>query len=175
MPPGIDSTTTGRRESSRIHDANSRRVLDVATRQRRLNKQLEALEKDNFQEDPLEHLDAPKKKRPKFGIPSDHEDDDTEQQTQPSKKKKRLRGDHFKQRFRKTFAAVLEEERVGLGNSELPNYFTASVPPSKFPARHFCSVCGFLSSYTCVSCGARYCSIKCLGTHQDTRCLKWTV
>ena len=27
----------------------------------------------------------------------------------------------------------------------------------------------FPSNYTCVSCGARYCCVKCLGTHQDTR------
>ena len=50
-----------------------------------------------------------------------------------------------------------------------PNYLTACVPPSRFPERHFCAVCGFPSNYTCVPCGARYCSVRCLGTHQDTR------
>jgi len=44
-----DAISSSRRESSRLQDANSRRVLDQAARQRRLNKQLEALEKDNFQ------------------------------------------------------------------------------------------------------------------------------
>ena len=44
----LDSSLS-RRESSRLLEASSRRVLDSATRQRRLNKQLEALEKDNFQ------------------------------------------------------------------------------------------------------------------------------
>lgn len=38
-----------RRESSRLQEANSRRVLDIAARRRRLDRQLEALEKDNFQ------------------------------------------------------------------------------------------------------------------------------
>ncbi|XP_076801084.1 zinc finger HIT domain-containing protein 1-like isoform X2 [Clavelina lepadiformis] len=169
-------TSTSRRESSRLQEINSRRILDTATRQRRLHRQLEALEKDNFQEDPLENIqETPKTKRPKFGIPSDQELENEAQHTQPSKKKKRTRGDHFKQRFRKTFAAVLEEQRQTLGDSEGPSYFHAVVPSSRFPGRHFCAVCGFFSSYTCVSCGARYCSVRCLGTHQDTRCLKWTV
>ncbi|XP_076801085.1 zinc finger HIT domain-containing protein 1-like isoform X3 [Clavelina lepadiformis] len=112
-------TSTSRRESSRLQEINSRRILDTATRQRRLHRQLEALEKDNFQEDPLENIqETPKTKRPKFGIPSDQELENEAQHTQPSKKKKRTRGDHFKQRFRKTFAAVLEEQRQTLGDSE---------------------------------------------------------
>ncbi|XP_033121144.1 zinc finger HIT domain-containing protein 1-like [Anneissia japonica] len=89
------------------------------------------------------------------------------------KKKRKTRGDHFKQRFRKTFNMVLEEEQTT--NLQEHNYFTACVPPSNLPQRHFCHVCGFPSNYTCVSCGARFCCVKCLGTHQDTRCLKWTV
>ena len=27
----------------------------------------------------------------------------------------------------------------------------------------------FPSNYTCVTCGTRYCCVKCLGTHLDTR------
>ena len=49
------------------------------------------------------------------------------------------------------------------------------VPESRLPPRKLCAVCGFPSSYTCVTCGARYCSLKCLEVHQETRCLKWTV
>jgi len=26
---------------------------------------------------------------------------------------------------------------------DVPNYLSAGVPPSKFPERHFCSVCGY--------------------------------
>ncbi|GBP43487.1 Zinc finger HIT domain-containing protein 1 [Eumeta japonica] len=43
-----------------------------------------------------------------------------------------------------------------------------------FPERHLCAVCGFPAPYTCVACGARHCGLRCLGTHLDTRCLKWT-
>ena len=56
-----------------------------------------------------------------------------------------------------------------------PSYVTAVAPPSNYPPRHFCAVCGFPSNYTCVTCGARYCSVKCLGTHQDTRSSLWCV
>jgi zinc finger HIT domain-containing protein 1 len=34
-------------------------------------------------------------------------------------------------------------------------------------------VCGLPSNYTCTSCGTRYCCLKCLSTHQETRCLKF--
>ena len=40
----------------RIRDISSRKILDVATRKRRQKRQLEALEKDNFQDDPHSHL-----------------------------------------------------------------------------------------------------------------------
>uniref|UniRef100_UPI00398F318D zinc finger HIT domain-containing protein 1 n=1 Tax=Pristiophorus japonicus TaxID=55135 RepID=UPI00398F318D len=151
-----------KRESwGRTADGGQRRVLDPATRQRRLNRQLDALERDNFQDDP--HANLPQLKRlPQF-----------DEQPESAKKKKKTRGDHFKQRFRKNFQSLLEEQNLSV--SEGPNYLTSCAHPSKLPQRHFCAVCGFPSNYTCASCGARYCCIKCLGTHQETRCLKWTV
>ncbi|KAK1787230.1 hypothetical protein P4O66_002746 [Electrophorus voltai] len=50
----------------RSHDPNQRRVLDNATRQRRLTRQLEALEKDNFQDDPHASLPQLVKRLPQF-------------------------------------------------------------------------------------------------------------
>jgi len=44
------------RESGRQKDANSRRVLDDAARRRRARKALEALEQDNFHDDPHANL-----------------------------------------------------------------------------------------------------------------------
>lgn len=147
----------------RSQDPNQRRVLDCATRQRRLNRQLEALEKDNFQDDPHASLPQLVKRLPQF----DENDESA------GKRRRKTRGDHFKQRFRKNFQALLEEE--DLSENDGPNYLTACAEPSKIPQRHFCAVCGFPSHYTCVSCGARYCCVRCLGTHHETRCLKWTV
>lgn len=45
-------STTVSRESGRIKDANQKRILDEATRRRRARKALEALEQDNFHDDP---------------------------------------------------------------------------------------------------------------------------
>lgn len=44
-------TGTGR-ESGRLKDVNQKRILDEATRSRRQRKALEALELDNFHDDP---------------------------------------------------------------------------------------------------------------------------
>ncbi|XP_051900458.1 zinc finger HIT domain-containing protein 1 isoform X2 [Pristis pectinata] len=88
-----------RESTGRSQDGGQRRVLDQATRQRRLNRQLDALEKDNFQDDP--HANLPQLKRlPQFDDPH----------TESAKKKKKTRGDHFKQRFRKNFQSLLEEQ-----------------------------------------------------------------
>lgn len=104
------------------------------------------------------------KKAPKF--------QETLESRNSSRKKKTRSADYYKQRFRKTFAQLVEEDLNY--NPTAPNYSTARAPPSKFPERHFCAVCGFPSNYTCIPCGARYCCTRCLGTHLDTRCLKWT-
>jgi len=40
------------RESGRIKDASQKRILDEAARKRRQKKALEALEQDNFHDDP---------------------------------------------------------------------------------------------------------------------------
>ncbi|MEQ2169516.1 Zinc finger HIT domain-containing protein 1 [Goodea atripinnis] len=135
-----------KKSSARV-EAGQRRVLDEATRQRRLTRQLEALEKDNFQDDPLSSLPPPG--------------------PTAQKKKRKTRGDHFKQRFRKNFTTLLEEEN--LSERPEPNYLSVVAPPSSLPPRHFCCVCGFPSHYTCTTCGGRYCSSKCLITHRETR------
>ena len=83
----------------RSQDPGQRRVLDRAARQRRINRQLEALENDNFQDDPHAGLPQLGKRLPQF-------DDDAD----TGKKKKKTRGDHFKLRFRKNFQALLEEQ-----------------------------------------------------------------
>ena len=52
------SQKQGSRDPIKIRDTYSKRFLDDATRQRRQKKALEALEQDNFHEDP--HADLGK-------------------------------------------------------------------------------------------------------------------
>lgn len=149
------------RESGRIKDAEKRRVLDDVTRKRRAKKALEALEQDNYHEDPHADL-VMSKKIPKFSISLEN----------PRRKGRKSRGaDYYRAKYRKTFQQLLEEDRQM--NPDGPNYITAQAPPTNLPQRHFCAVCGFPSTYTCTSCGARFCCLKCQSTHQETRCLKF--
>ena len=162
--------------SARLKENNSRRVLDEASRQRRARKALEALEADNNQEDPHADLVMSKKALSLF----QDEGGETVQERRPKRKTRTL--EYYKQRFRKNLAQLLEEESSMLTEGEedpdsapVPGYLAAQVGDSKFPARKLCAVCGFPSQYNCVHCGTRYCCLACQETHQDTRCLKWTV
>ena len=152
------------RESMRQKVVNEKKVLDCASRERRLERQLDSLEKDNFHDDPHANLIFINKKMLHV-----------EGQEQPKlnkNRKRKFRGDHFKQRFRKTFQNLVEDEAAL--ERDAPNYFTCVAPPSNRPAKKLCSVCGFPSSYNCVQCGFKFCSIECQQVHKDTRCLKWT-
>uniref|UniRef100_A0A914CF70 HIT-type domain-containing protein n=1 Tax=Acrobeloides nanus TaxID=290746 RepID=A0A914CF70_9BILA len=172
------------RQSNRLAVQESIRILDEQTRKRRIQKQLRTLEQDNVQDDPhanlMLHKSAPKfsdelvlpggkqqRKRP-AGIEGLNEPS--------SKKKKKLRAEHTKTRFRKTFTDLLDEhmKNKALDQETRMAYENAAAPPSNLPQRKFCAVCGFHSKYTCIRCGSRYCSIPCRDTHNDTRCLKWT-
>jgi len=77
------------RESGRLKDANQKRILDEAARRRRTRKALEALEQDNFHDDPHADL-VMSKKVPKF------------QETLESRggrRKKTRSAEYYKQRF----------------------------------------------------------------------------
>jgi zinc finger HIT domain-containing protein 1 len=145
--------------------------LDDISRERRQRKMIDALEMDNFQEEPHADL-VMSKKAPKFA--------ETVIDTSPPKEKgsgraarnKKHRPPEFYKKYRKTFAQLLEEDLVMRGNEF--NYASAQVGPSQYPPRKFCNVCGLPSTYTCGQCGVRYCTAKCYKTHQETRCLKWT-
>ncbi|XP_050727673.1 zinc finger HIT domain-containing protein 1-like [Eriocheir sinensis] len=152
------------RESGRLKDASSKRILDESARRRRARKALEALEQDNFHDDPHANL-VMSKKAPKF-------EESLDGNKNKDRKRRTRSSEYFKQRFRKNFTILLEEEQALYPDG--PNYLTVQAPSSKMPERRLCAVCGFPAPYTCIPCGARYCSTKCLSTHEDTRCLKWT-
>jgi len=158
--------------SARLKEQTARRVLDDASRQRRARKALESLEQDNNCEDPHGDLVMSKKALSLF------QDADLDTSTERRPKRKARTTEYYKQRFRKNLAQLLEEESYHGGEDDEggpePGYLAAQVPDSVIPPRKLCAVCGFPSPYTCTVCGTRYCTLKCLETHQDTRCLKWT-
>ncbi|KAL7077287.1 hypothetical protein ACQ4LE_002835 [Meloidogyne hapla] len=198
------------RQSTRLISQHHPTGVDEAARRRRIQRHLETLEKDNFQDDPHENI-IWNKSAPKF----DDElifsrSDETKKRKKKSndppskicapehatKKGKKLVASLTKTRFRKTFTQLLldaekkwEEDKAstssttpstsltpGSSSLTLPflTYTQITAPPSQLPPRKFCAVCGLKSCYTCVKCGAHFCSISCRDTHVDTRCLKWT-
>jgi len=153
-----------KRGSSRIKDIQRKQVVDQETRTKRQKRQLASLERDNFQDDPHHQMNL---YVAKAKLPSFNENNDTK------KRRKAKVGDIFKHKAKRSFLALTEELQSERKENEA-NYFTAVVTKSKKPERHFCSVCGYISNYTCVTCGVRYCRISCLKTHKDTRCMKYT-
>jgi len=212
---GGQGTGAGSNKSARL--ASQRKVMDEATRRRRARKALESLEQDNFHDDPHADLVMSKKALNLFqegatgGSPVKGPQASAQSMgmgggsSKGSSKRKSRTTEYYKQRFRKNFAQLLEEEATqsGIGLGQQPaqpddkkdeqsknkkkkkdkkkggraeaSYFSAQAPPSTRPPRSFCAVCGFNDRlYTCVVCGMKYCSLPCLETHRDTRCLKYT-
>lgn len=135
------------------------RVMDQSARKRRLKQELELLERDNFHDDPHANLTL-SKKVPKF-----------DERLKTGDKPTGGRRVNLRMRIM-NFGQLVDED----SRREPPNYSSAVAPdPSKYnlPKRHFCAVCGFDGKYTCVTCGARFCSTNCQSTHKDTRCMKW--
>ncbi|GMT33546.1 hypothetical protein PFISCL1PPCAC_24843, partial [Pristionchus fissidentatus] len=176
------------RQSSRLEATESLRILDDAARQRRQRKALESLEQDNYHEDPHANLQW-NKKRPKFedhdiaaGSLHEHKGGRKRKEGEEKldaasiKKRRMMRSEHFKQRFRKNFMQLLEEENTSNKDRPLEHgaYANASAPPSMKPPRKSCAVCGFTSKYNCVRCGTRFCCIRCRDIHNETRCMRWT-
>ncbi|CAF1130523.1 unnamed protein product [Rotaria sordida] len=179
--------------------SSSSRILDASARARRTQKFLESLEQDNFHDDPTEpsssfdptltqeqiakslsNISAFGYSRHSKGLILESDEPTTTTTTSNSSNKRRkiqFKYDVFKTRFRKNLQTLLDEELGSNGekSNDEKNYFTIVAKPSKYPSIKLCSVCGFLSQYTCQICGNLYCSLKCLDIHKDTRCLKFTV
>merc|ERR1719150_339954 len=184
------NTSGGGAKSQRI--ASQRKVMDEATRRRRARKALESLEQDNFHDDPHADLVMSKKALNLFQEEQHSPEKSSTTSlsnsqlggtsnlssgsTSKSSKRRLKTAEYYKQRFRKNFLQLLEEDAIQNEKSEdkCVNYISAQAPPSKKPQRPFCAVCGFPSKYCCTVCGARFSSLICQETHQETRCLKYT-
>ncbi|KAF8907337.1 hypothetical protein CPB84DRAFT_1768961 [Gymnopilus junonius] len=72
--------------------------------------------------------------------------------------------------YRKNLTTYIEESNVASLPPNVPNYLTASAPPSVYPPRLICSVCGYWGTYKCRRCAMPYCDHNCEGVHAETRC-----
>ena len=70
----------------------------------------------------------------------------------------------------KTLDRIIDEQGYSIENG--PNYVSINASPSKYPKRHFCSLCGSIGTYACVRCGSRVCTNKCLELHKENVCMK---
>ncbi|KAI8388167.1 uncharacterized protein BYT42DRAFT_611234 [Radiomyces spectabilis] len=135
---------------------------DPEAQQRHLRRQLDSLERDNHQS--LNDLEG----FLTMAIAAQKDED-------PSVRKTRHKVGKANLYSSKTNLNILiEDAHLETLPPDTPSYLTCNAAPSNYPPRHFCSVCGFSSNYKCLRCGMKYCSVQCLGTHQETRCLKWT-
>lgn len=160
----MSATKVTSRGSTRLKEFDKRRIIDETARKRRHRKLMEIYESDNYHDDPHADL-VMSKKIPKF-------EENLEARTR--NKKKERTAEYYQMKYRKTFQQLVEEDRIDAELNNRMSYLDAAAEDSKFPARHFCAVCGYQSKYVCITCGTRYCCIKCMHIHLDTRCLKWS-
>lgn len=72
-------------------------------------------------------------------------------------------GQKRERRFLDSF--LLEEaERQG------ETFLSVTAPESRYPPRKICRICLAVAPYICVSCGSRFCSIRCRDVHKDVTC-----
>ncbi|KAJ7220054.1 hypothetical protein GGX14DRAFT_585296 [Mycena pura] len=71
--------------------------------------------------------------------------------------------------YRKNFAMLLEESNIDGFPSTVPTYLTAQAPPSNYPPRLICSVCGYWGRYKCRRCALPYCDQNCEGVSSENQ------
>jgi len=147
-------------------NANDQRV-DIQTVKR--DARLEQLEKDDYAKD--QHKKHHDDEEDFMAV----DDDDAFSTRKRKKKTLKRKADRLRRNQLQSFTAVLENEYYGAYPPHVPTYLTIAAAPSVYPPKHFCSVCGYFSNYTCTRCGMRFCSSRCSTIHQETRCLKWTM
>lgn len=167
-----DATNPFRRMSSRTRKVAPKMVAALASSDNRTQAalaRLEALENDNAGVEVVENIDDED---------ASLDDDDQayiqKRQSKGTKRKTRQAKALEAKKAPKTFMELLHEANLESLPPHVPSYLKAAVgPPSSTSRRHFCTVCGFAASYTCIRCGIRFCSSRCQNIHNDTRCLKF--
>ncbi|KAL1332464.1 hypothetical protein HN51_061269 [Arachis hypogaea] len=161
-----------RRMSSRTRKVASKMVAALAST-------------DNRTQAAIARLDALENDNAGFEVADANNDDDEaslddeegymqKKQSKGTKRKTRQAKALEARKAPRTFLELIHEANLESLPPHVPSYLRAAVgPPSSTSRRHFCTVCGFSASYTCVRCGMRFCSYRCQNVHNDTRCLKF--
>mmetsp|Transcript_23392 Transcript_23392/g.24038 ORF Transcript_23392/g.24038 Transcript_23392/m.24038 type:complete len:155 (+) Transcript_23392:40-504(+) len=138
------------------------RKVDQETRKEVKDKRLQMLEADNY------NIESTTNE-------VDEADFSEEEDTSTRKKKSRtkLNGTNRPQRKIRDLDRIIDSQLISPYSES--NFVGILAQPSLYPPRHFCSVCGNCSNYSCVRCGSRFCSIKCNNHHKETRCLKFSI
>jgi zinc finger HIT domain-containing protein 1 len=167
------------------------RVVDNETRREVQNKRLSSLEADNYNEE-LGQGDAAYESNSDSGGEGGTKKARKQKDGASTKRSKVQKGanmtarDKWAARRPRSIDKIIDEFQYSkmqksqddtkmefISHSDEVNFVNATVNPSRFPARHFCSVCGYHGNYSCVRCGMRFCSVKCNVNHKETRCLKF--
>ncbi|WVY94080.1 hypothetical protein V8G54_033168 [Vigna mungo] len=186
-----DGSSSIRRMSSRTRKVASKMAAALASADNRtqaaISSQFFFLRFSyNLIQAALARLDALENDNAGFEIADANNDDDEasldeedqfyiqKKQSKGTKRKTRQAKALEARRAPRTFLELLHEANLESLPPHVPSHWKAAVgPPSSTSRRHFCTVCGFSSNYTCVRCGMRFCSYRCQNVHNDTRCLKF--
>ncbi|KAI5684068.1 hypothetical protein M9H77_05296 [Catharanthus roseus] len=167
-----DGSSSIRRMSTRARKIAPKMAAALASSDNRTQAilaRLDALENDNAAIETVQPMDDDDE--------ASLDDDDQvyqKRQSKGTKRKTRQAKALEARRAPRTFLELLNEANLESLPSHVPSYLRAAVgPPSSTSRRHFCTVCGFTATYTCVQCGMRFCCIRCQTIHKDTRCLKF--
>ncbi|KAL3818008.1 hypothetical protein ACJIZ3_003913 [Penstemon smallii] len=170
-----EMSNSARRMSMRTRKVAPKMAAALASSDNRTQAmlaRLEALENDNAGLATIQIDDDDE-----ASLDDDVDEDEAYQKKQSKNTKRKTRQAKALENAKKaprTFIELLNEANLESLPSHVPSYLTAAVgPPSSTARRHFCTVCGFSSNYTCVQCGMRFCSTRCQTIHNDTRCLKF--
>ncbi|CAO3613342.1 unnamed protein product [Cunninghamella blakesleeana] len=139
-------------------------AIDINAHENHLKRQLDSLEYDNHQS--LNNVEG------LINIALAAQEQNEEGLVPRKSRQKKSRTSIYSSKT--NLNTLLEEAHLEDYSPDVPTYLTCNSAPSKYPPRNFCSVCGFSSNYKCLRCGMKYCTVKCLNTHKETRCLKWT-
>jgi len=152
--------------------------MDLKTRQLLRQSRLSQLECDNSIDDQDQDI-----------VISDGDDDEqvaavagtsgrraTKQLKKTTKRQKFGVNTEKKINERKTVEQIVLEKKEELSEALKitgANYVTAQSLTSRYPVRPLCSVCGTRAPHSCAQCGARFCCVKCMNTHRETRCMRF--